>query len=114
MSINWDVALYDPLYGMFGVVASLDTGTVQASLTVIDQTAGIEIGTDNVDRPVISPAVFVRVSELTDNSLAEDQLLDAILTVRGTAWTVKNVAAKPGPDGKASGEVMLLLINGDL
>jgi len=113
VSIDWDTALYDPLFGVFGVVAAIDTGTVQADLTVIDQTQGIEIG-DDVDRPVISPAVFVRVAEITENGLTEDALLEATLTLRGIAWTVKNVAAKPGPDGKNSGELMLLLVNGEL
>ncbi|MFZ1059281.1 MAG: hypothetical protein WAP47_08815 [Candidatus Rokuibacteriota bacterium] len=111
--IDWDTALYDPLFGVFGVVASLDTGTL-VDVTVIDQTAGIEIAADAVGLPVISPVALVRVAELDDNGLGEEDLLEATLTIRGNAWTIKNVAAKPGPDGKGTGELMLMLINGDL
>lgn len=111
--IDWDTALYDPLFGIFAVVAPIDTGLVQTTLAVIDQTAGIEIGNDP-ERPVISPAAYVRQSELTEKGIAEDTLLDATITIRGIEWTIKNVAAKPGPDGKGSGELVLMLVNGDL
>lgn len=113
MSIDWQTAIYDPLYGIFGVVATLDTGT-ENEVTVIDQTAGIEIGASSVDLPVISPAALVRVAELDEKEISEESLLEASLTIRGITWTIKNVAAKPGPDGKNSGELMLLLLNGDL
>jgi hypothetical protein len=113
LSIDWDTALYDPIFGIFGVVAAIDTGAVQANITVIDQTAGIDIGQD-VERPVISPAVYVRAAEIAENGLTDESLLEATLTLRGIAWTVKNVAARPGPDGKNSGEFVLLLINGEL
>lgn len=111
--MDWDTALYDPLFGIFAVVAAVDTGATQTTLAVIDQTSGIEIGTD-IDRPVISPAAYVRASELVEKGISEESLLDATLTIRGTAWTIKNVAAKPGPDGKGSGELVLILVNGDL
>lgn len=113
MSIDWQTAIYDPLFGVFGVVATLDTGN-ETDITVIDQTAGIEIGTSSIDLPVISPAALVRAAELAEKEITEESLLEASLTIRGVTWTIKNVAAKPGPDGKGSGELMLLLVNGDL
>lgn len=113
MSISWDTALYDPLFGVFGVVASLDTGTVY-SVTVIDQTAGIEISSSSVDLPVIAPAASIRLSEMQAKGIEEDNLIDATLTIRSTAWTIQNCMQKPGPDGKGSGELVLILQNGDL
>jgi hypothetical protein len=114
VSIDWDTALYNPLFGIFGVVASLDAGDGPVSVTVIDQTAGIEIGMSPVDLPVIAPAALIRAWEMTDKGLTEESLLEAALTFRGRTWTIKNVAAKPGPDGKNSGEFLLILLNGDL
>lgn len=112
--MDWDTALYDPLYSVFAVTAAIDTGSVQASVKVIDETGGIEITRSDVDLPVISPAVFVRTADLMAASLTEEALLDASLTFNGRTWTIKNCAPKPGPGGKGSGEVMLLLANGDL
>lgn len=112
--IDWDGALYDPLYATFGVAATIDTGTQSAAITVIDQTAGIEIETSPIGLPVIQAAALVRTTELAEKSLIEDRLLDAKLTIGATNWTVKNIAPKPGPGGKSTGELMLILINGDL
>lgn len=112
--IDWETALYGQIFGVFGVTATLDTGTALTDITVIDQTSGIEIMRDGIDLPVVSPAVFVKASEMASKGLSQDILLEATLSLRGYQWTVKNVAEKPGPNGKATGEWMLLLINGDL
>lgn len=114
MSIDWDKALYDPLFGIFGVSASLNIGGAPISVMVIDKTAGVEVGMSEVELPVIAPVAMIRASEMASNDLTEDALLEATITIRGKAWTIKNVAARPGPDGKSSGEFMLILLNGDL
>jgi len=112
--MDWDTALYDPLFGVFGVVATLTIGTEETSLTVIDHTTGIEIEGNGLTMPTIKPAAFVRLTELASNSIEASDLIDATLTIRGNTWTIKNTAPKPGPDGKGTGELQLILINGDL
>lgn len=112
--VDWDASLYDPLYSVFAVPATIDTGLKTADLMVIDQTAGVEIETSPIGLPVIQAAAYVRTTELAEKLLAEDTLLEATLTIGATRWTVKNIAPKPGPGGKSTGELMLILINGDL
>lgn len=114
MSIDWDAGLYDPLFSVFATAASLDIGGGPVAVTVIDQTAGIELAANAVDMPVISPVAIIRASEMASNDITEESLLEASLTIGSTVWTIKNVAARPGPGGKGSGEYMLVLINGDL
>jgi hypothetical protein len=106
--IDWNSALYDPLYSNFGVEAELAGETV----TVIDMTAGVEIDAGNALLPTIKPAAMVRAAELTTAGLTAENLPDAILLLNSNEWTVKNVHPKPGPEGKGSGEYLLVLING--
>lgn len=113
MSIDWDTELLEPLYSEFGKEAVTDIGSPPATLVVIDKTAGVEIATHDIDQPSISPAACVRVSEMAGKGIAEEDLIDATVTIDGKAWTVTNVHSRP-VDGKGTGELMLILLDGDL
>jgi hypothetical protein len=109
VSIDWNAALYDPIYDMLGVDATVEDGTIR----VIDQTAGVEIETSPISLPTIQAAALVRVTELAAKNISETSLLGGTITIGGNDWTVQNIAPKPGPGGKGTGELQLLLINGD-
>lgn len=112
--MDWNTGLYKALYATFGVPAVLKVGQNNIALTVIDQTSGIEINAPGVELPTIVPAAIVRISECNVAGLSQDKLLDASIIIGGRTWTVANVAEKPGPTGKDSGEWVMTLANGDL
>lgn len=112
--MDWHAALYNPIYSVFGVPAVLRMGAQNYALTVIDQTSGIEINAQGVELPTIAPAAVLRTSEAVAAGLTQDKMIDATLTIGGIEWTVKNIAERPGPEGKSTGEWLLFLVNGDL
>lgn len=117
--MNFDQAVFDPLYKVFGFDATLTIAPGSSdeqvvTLRVIDQTSGVEVAANNMTMPSIRPVAMCRHSELTTLGYQPDNLLEAELSLNGFVWTVKNVAPKPGAEGRTSGEVMLILINGDL
>ncbi|MEN6306095.1 MAG: hypothetical protein ABFD96_25440 [Armatimonadia bacterium] len=112
--IDWDGLLYDKIYDFFGVAAEIETRCGTVAVTVIDQTAGIEVQAGNVGMPSIRAAAMVRVAEIVSAGFPIDSLIDGELRIGATAWTIKNVAPRPGPNGKNTGELQLILINGAL
>jgi hypothetical protein len=110
MGIDWDELLYDPLYANFGTTALL-TPLAGASVSVqaIDQTRGMEIQS-GIDLPVIRPACTVRRSEMDAANLTEREMLGGAVTMNGNVWTIADVRARPGPDGKDSGESLFVLV----
>lgn len=111
--IDWQGQLYDPLYSAFGVTASLDLDDSDSpySLTVVDRTAGL-VMTDagNVDVQTVLPAALVRMSELTENGIAAAGLDGREIAFNGKTWRVESTRPKPSPEGEATGELVLLLI----
>lgn len=112
--IDWNSLLYDPLFSTLGVPATLEVNASTYDVTVIDQTAGIEVDGGGLNAHSIKPVAEIRMAELADNSIDPTGLKDATLTFSGNAWTVKNTAPQPGPDGKGTGVLQLILVNGDL
>lgn len=112
--IDWNAKLYDPLFARFGTPAVLAVGADSHAVTVIDQTAGIEIDAGGLTGHTIKPVADVRMAELVGLGIDPTGLREATLTIGANAWTVKNTAPNPGPDGKGTGILQLILINGDL
>lgn len=114
--IDWDELLYDPLYTGLGKAATLTPGSGGAGIevTVIDKTAGIEVDSGPTVIPTIKPAARIRMAELVSNALALPDLKDGTLLLGATTWTIKNTQPRPGPDGKGTGEALLILIDGTI
>lgn len=105
--IDFNAVLLDPIYDAFGVEASLEaSGTV--TLTVIDDTQGVVLDTGtSLQFAAAKPAARVRLSELTANNIAREDLKDAAITFNGNSWTIAATQPKPLPDGP--GELYLIL-----
>lgn len=103
-----------PIYRSFGADAVLTVNQATYDIRVIDQTSGIEVEAGGMSMPSIRPVACIRASDLAALSLTEEGILDATVAFNGSTWTVKNIREKPGAGGRASGELQLILINGDL
>lgn len=112
--MNFDNIVLGPLYQNLGTDAVLTVKQQDLDLRVIDQTAGVELSVGSLSMPSVKPVAMCRTSDLMALGFTPDQIIDTTLVLNGASWTIKNVAPKPGPDGRASGEIMLILINGDL
>lgn len=106
---DWNAMLYDPLYAAFGADATVG----DTAIRVLDQTMGVEIEASPIGLPTIQAAALVRVAELASKSISESSLLGATLAIGSNAWTIQNIAPKPGPGGKGTGELQLILVGGD-
>ena len=113
---RWDdhyTSLYDTDTG-FGKTATLRlVGFSDAvSVTAIPKIAGASIdppGTP-VEIQTIRPAADVRVSELTDNSIARVDLKGGEIDIAGATWRIENTLPRPSPEGEANGEIRMILI----
>jgi hypothetical protein len=114
VSIDFDSLLLGPQYEVFGVDAVLTVNQTEHEIRAIDMTSGIEISAGPLSMPTIRAAAFCKAADLAALELQPNELVDASLLINGTAYTIKNAAPKPGPNGKGTGEIMLTLINGDL
>lgn len=114
--IDFDILHYDQLYSQFGQPAQLFVGAGGAGLSVvvIDQTRGIDVALGALSLPSIKPVAMVRSTELERLGLKPSDLLEAVLVFNGLNWQIKQTKPRPGPLGKGTGEVMLILVNGDL
>jgi hypothetical protein len=108
---DYAAILFNPIYTIQGVPAALllaDGRTIDG-LTVLDKTAGIDVGGGDVQVQTIAPAACVRVGELTDKGVALDDLIRARLLMSGNEWKVTTHRAKPSATGERNGEVFLVL-----
>ena len=105
-------SLYDEPSDL-SVAATLAPGTggSPVSLRVMDKTIGIEAEESGV--LTIRPAAYLRMAELTDNSLTRDDLDEGTLTIGGKAWRIKAHLLRPNPDGQLAGEVCCFLLDED-
>lgn len=110
MPIDWDSVLYDPIYDELGVTATI-TGAEfgQIALTVIDKTNGIVIEANGIALPTIKPAVCIRSADLAARSILATDLHNATLELNGYTWRIANTQQRPGPSGKGSGEILMML-----
>jgi len=108
--MDYDAVLYDPIYAVQGVSATLTIGaTVYEELTALDKTSGIDTGEQGPLVQTIRPAACFRVSELLSRGVTVASLTGATLEMNGLQWKVSSHRAKPSPNGEAKGEVFLIL-----
>jgi hypothetical protein len=103
--INYSADLYDPVYSLLGVPATLNG----IDLTVIDDTRPKSGVSSNVEVHSVGPGAFVRIPELTAKGIARDDYVDAVLTFNGRTWIVRSYELRGSPNGEDLGEVRFLL-----
>ena len=109
--MDYQSLLYGPVYATLGVEATLTLDATDAepvTLTVLDKTAGVELG-DKITISTILPAATVRVSELASNGVSIASLRLAMITFGGKDWAVMRHEYRPSPNGEVDGEILLVL-----
>lgn len=110
--MDFQTLLFNPIYSVQGVSASLTLAGASSSidgLTILDKTAGVDVGDGDVNVQTILPAAVLRVVELTENGVSVDQLPKAIVEFNNSRWRVKSYRPKPTLKGERDGEVYLFL-----
>lgn len=108
--MDWNAALYDPIYASLGTIAELDLGSDgTVALTVIDK--GRQASMFDPTMQTTLPCVDVRRKELAENGVDLTFLKRAQITFNGKQWTISHFEYRPGPQGEASGEVRLVLVD---
>ena len=90
-------------------------------MTVIDKTAGVESASSPTSFvTTLRPAADVRATELAGLQLTRKDLTDGQLapapdappgTLGGNTWRIERVEPRPGPQGEASGEYRMFLMD---
>lgn len=110
--MDYQATLYDPIYSVQGVDATLTLEGALApltGLTVLDKTGGVDVGSNEMNVQTILPAAVLRVVELTARGVDVDSLPRAVLEFNDSTWRVKSYRPKPSPKGERDGEVYLIL-----
>ena len=110
--IDYEALLLDPIYLTLGVPATIELAdgvTVFEGLTVIDKTAGIELGDKESKVDSIEPACCIRHAELTAKGLVPSALEDGKISFNGSQWSIVAYPKRPVPSGSRKGEVLLIL-----
>jgi hypothetical protein len=110
--IDYSTNLYDPVYAVLGVPATLTAdGTVgEITLTVIDDTRPKrQAGGSGVEVSSVAPGAFARMPELIENGIAPDEFHGGVLTFNGRSWQVRNHEMHGNPNGEDFGQVRFLL-----
>lgn len=106
---DYQAQLYDPVYAVLGVDATLtpDGGTA-IGIVAIDKSAGVALPGDSEVETLV-PAAVVRMAELAGNEVTAADTKGAALVMNGKNWTVDACRPKPSPNGEADGELYLIL-----
>ena len=109
--IDYSADLYDPVYEVIGVPATLTTvGTAgEVAITVIDDTRPKTQTSGSVEMRSVGPGAFARIPELAGKGIARDDYLDAVLSFNGRDWMVRSYEMRGSPNGEDVGEVRFLL-----
>ena len=108
--IDYSADLYDPIYAVLGVPATLTIGTAAAvALTVIDDTRPKTQTSSGVEVRSVGPGAFARIPELAGNGIVRDDYTDAALSFNGRSWVVRSYDLRGSPNGEDVGEVRFLL-----
>ena len=108
-------AMYDEVYGVIGVPATLSTGTAgEITLTVIDETKPKIVANGSAQVRTAEPGAFARIPELIGKGIVTDDYVGANLTFNGRTWAVRSYEERGNPNGADAGEVFFLLkaVNG--
>jgi hypothetical protein len=109
--MDYAALLSDPIYETFGVAAVLAGNRPEAAavhVTAIERTTSdaseeFELGT-------LRPGAFVRRRELDEAGVAPAELDGGSLVLRDRIWLIEAHVPRPGPDGEASGEILMHLV----
>jgi len=109
--IDFSADLYDPIYAVLGVPATLTIGTAgEIALTVIDKTRSKTQTSGGVETSSVGPGAYARIPELTANGIAVGECIGAVLTFNGRSWIVREAPVQGSPNGEDLGEVRFLLM----
>ncbi|MGR3593095.1 MAG: hypothetical protein ACU0B9_07275 [Limimaricola soesokkakensis] len=109
--MDYTTLLYDPLYAAFGIPAILTPDrplAVIVAVTVIPQSARADVSQE-FELDTVRPSVVVRRNDLEKAGFPIADLDRGLLTYGGRSWRIEAHAVQPGPDGEASGEIILYL-----
>ena len=109
--MNYSVLLYAPIYQTFGVQAELTPSRPDAAplaLTIIERTKSAD-ASEEFELGTLRPGAFVRRRELDQAGIAPAELDGGALVLGGRTWRIDTHASRPGPDGEASGEILMFL-----
>lgn len=114
MNFDWQTLHLDPIYAVQGVSADVtladSDATVVTGLTVIDKTAGIQTGANEVKVDTIEPACCIRASEWKARGYVPLDFEDASIAFNGSRWKIVGFPKRPVPSGGSMrGEIMLIL-----
>ena len=101
---------YSDIFSVYGVSATLLVDTTSYSITVIDRTKGITV----MDRPgveTVYPVARVRMSELTSNAIALQDIDGGSLTFHGATWRIERHRVNANSRGELNGTVDLILLD---
>jgi hypothetical protein len=109
--IDYSADLYDPVYAVIGVPATLSAGTAgEVTITVIDDTRPkTQASGGGVEVRSVGPGAFARIPELTAKGIARDDYQDAVLVFNGRTWVVRSYELRGSPNGEDLGELRFLL-----
>ena len=110
--MDYQVILYDPIYAAFGSPAILTPNRPEAAavaVTVIERTTTID-ASEEFELGTLRPGAFVRRPELANIGIAPAELDGGTLAFGARRWRIEAHAPRPGPDGEASGEILMYLI----
>jgi hypothetical protein len=108
--IDYSADLYDPVYEVIGVPATLNAGTAgEVVITVIDDTRRKASVSGSIEVSSVGPGAFARVPELIGKGIARDDYDGAVLTFNGRTWIVRKHELLGSPNGEDLGEVRFLL-----
>jgi hypothetical protein len=108
--IDYSILLYDPIYDVLGVPATLTIGAASpVALTVIDETRPKTRTEGGVETSSVGPGAFVRIPELVEKGITRDQCIGAVLGFNGRTWIVREAPVQGSPNGEDFGEVRFLL-----
>lgn len=113
-ALDYQALLLDPIYSVLGVPAKLglpDGETFVEGFTVIDKTAGVQLGDKESKVDSIEPACCIRNKELADAGLAPSDLDGGTIEFNGSRWRIVGYPKRPVPSGARKGEVMFILSN---
>jgi hypothetical protein len=110
--MDYATLLYDPIYRTFGIPAVLTPNradTAPVAIAVIERTRSTD-ASDEFEFGTLRPGAFVRRGELDEAGIAPAELDGGTLAFGGRSWRIEAHAPRPGPDGEASGEILMHLV----
>ena len=110
MAIDYSALLFDPVYEILGVPATLTAGMAgEIELTVLDETRAKTTFSGNIAVSGVGPAACARVPDLTAKGVTRDDYDGSILIFNGRTWVVRKHEMLGSPNGEDLGLVRFLL-----